>query len=1133
MKKHICLALLLLAFSASLTGQSEILNRKVKIENKEGTIGSILDEISREGGFVFSYSQDIPRKKKVSVQYSRQTVQQYLNEIFKEKIYCVTHGNKLLIKLKPVLPEFYTVQGKVIDSGNGFPVPGVTVIIPGTDPLIGAVSDDSGRFQINVPTGMDVIQFSCVGYERLNLNPEYQETGTIGLKPRSMEISEAVIEYGRLPVKIESSVAISYISGDKLKGLQGGSMEDALQGSVSGVHVVRNSGIPGASFQVQIRGNHSLINSDPVFYLDGIPLQQSLLYSLSGQDIASIEIFKDASSTSIYGASAGNGVVLLHSKKGSADKLDVNLNYRIGSQKAYRELDLMDSEEFYNFSKKVRPQDGEFDWLDEAYDEYDNDWMKLMFHPAKIEDFHFSISGGNEGSQYYLGTGLFNQASIIKELKFNRISLKFNSRHRVTKRWRLGHDLNFAHMTYKGLREGCFLNDHNNPVIQSLTMLPMYSPGDTLIDPKFSAFLPGGSIPAKGEPIEYVDQELTNNLRENYVIFGQLHSKVNVSRNISFESLFGYEIYHQNNRSCNRSKSVMIPITYNPIMENDYQVLDLAYHWHNHLHLFKTYAKDHMVKASIGYETGMSENQWIPVQQRVYAPADNEDRAKFYLNEDIQDLRCGINFRHHAALATAGYTYKERYIINGALRRETVKFDSTEFNKQQYSDWYPSVSLGWIFVQRKSNTPKKILHYGKLRYAYGVAGNSPTLNSSFHSKLMRDMSYAYSFSSAGNITNSYTQRQANALFYLEKVAAHNLGVEIGLFQNRLFVSTDVFRNHLHKGETSGYADPLNFLGQLFGRNSVGMIPLPMAEIVNSGIESTVSFKNRGHLLSWDLSLHLTHLYNRIVDIDSSDFASINNSNYDPISVNLPGETAGSFYGYKIERLFREEDCPPGGEKVTNQPYIIDNKGIRKYAQADAEAGDYKFVDINNDSIIDEYDKTIIGNPHPDFIFGISANIQFRQFDLSMFWQGTYGNEIYNATNLWLYNPYSTTNWSKDILNSYGTPQYDDSDQLIGIRTDTDLHRFDYNAENKNLRVSDFYIEDGSYLRLKNIQVGYTFDPALSGKIHIEKLRIYICAQNLLTFTNYSGLDPEVGGWGIDCGIYPQPRTFIAGINIGF
>jgi len=169
------------------------------------------------------------------------------------------------------------------------------------------------------------------------------------------------------------------------------------------------------------------------------------------------------------------------------------------------------------------------------------------------------------------------------------------------------------------------------------------------------------------------------------------------------------------------------------------------------------------------------------------------------------------------------------------------------------------------------------------------------------------------------------------------------------------------------------------------------------------------------------------------------------------------------------------------------------------------------MDINNDSIIDKNDKTVIGNLHPDFTFGVYANVQYRQFDLSMFWQGTYGNEIFNATKLWLYNPYGTTNWSKDILNSYGIPQYNNAGEPIDILTDTDLFRFDYYAENKNLRVSDFYIEDGSYLRLKNIQLGYTFDPALSRKIHIEKLRIYICIQNLLTITSYSGLDPEVGG----------------------
>jgi hypothetical protein len=311
-----------------------------------------------------------------------------------------------------------------------------------------------------------------------------------------------------------------------------------------------------------------------------------------------------------------------------------------------------------------------------------------------------------------------------------------------------------------------------------------------------------------------------------------------------------------------------------------------------------------------------------------------------------------------------------------------------------------------------------------------------------------------------------------------------------------------------------------------------MVPLPVADIVNSGIESEIGYKKSGRLVSWNLSLHLTHLRNKIINIDSDTYASINKTSYDPITVNLPGETAGSFYGYKIERLFVEEDCPAPGARATNQPFITDDAGSRQYAQPDAYAGDYKFVDMNQDGVIDKNDKTIIGNPYPDFTFGLYANVQFKQFDLSMLWQGTYGNEIYNATKLWLYNPYATSNWSKDILESYRSPQFNESGEMIDQGfTETDLHRFDYYAKNKNLRVSDFYIEDGSYIRLKNIQLGYILDPELTRRIHIQKLRIFICAQNLLTFTNYSGLDPEVGGWGIDCGIYPQPRTWIAGVNI--
>jgi hypothetical protein len=492
-----------------------------------------------------------------------------------------------------------------------------------------------------------------------------------------------------------------------------------------------------------------------------------------------------------------------------------------------------------------------------------------------------------------------------------------------------------------------------------------------------------------------------------------------------------------------------------------------------------------------------------------------------------------VDFSHRAALGSMNYIFKDRYILNASLRRDWIAFDSSEVVRNEYAAWYPAFSLGWIFQNQKHKNPGRFLSFGKIRYAYGLAGNSPRLNYSFHAKLMRDMAYVYSFSSTGKITNSADQRQTNIRFYWEKISAHNLGFELGFLGNKLFVSTDLFLNYLHKGSRSPYNHPLDYLGELFGMRGYGIVPLPVAEIINKGIESEISYKKSGTLWRWDLSLHLTHLRNQIVDIEKDSYSNIYTGNNDPISVNLPLESSGSFYGYKIERLFGEDDCSAPGGTVTNQPYTIDKNGNIIYAQPYARAGDYKFKDMNNDSVINKYDKTIIGNPYPDLLFGIYTNLQYKRFDLSMFWQGTFGNEIYNATKLWLYNPYGISNWSKDILNSYGIPQYNDAGESKGILSETDLHRFDYHAENKNLRVSDFYVEDGSYLRLKNIQLGYTFDPVLTQKIHVQNLRIYFCAQNLLTLTNYSGLDPEVGGWGIDCGIYPQPRTYLAGINISF
>jgi len=1122
-KKLVLYLVILTASAGSMHGQSRILDKRITIESREGSTGTLLNEISRKGGFTFSHSQDIPLEKQVRLQYRRQTVGQFLEEIFNGEIISIEYGNKVHLKKKPDVPEIYTVIGKVIDSATGEPVPGATVFIPGSDPLIGSVSNREGVFRIKVHLGMDVIRFSCVGYDKVDLSTKQPLPEEIELTRASLEINEVVIPSYRLSVKPRSAEAVSYLSGDRIELAPGASIENTLIGAASGVHVVRNSGMPGSSFQVKIRGTHSLINSDPVYFLDGTPLQSALLNAVSPHDISTVEINKDASSSARYGARAGNGVILLQSKEGNGDKFCVNLDYYIGMQQVRKKPDLMDTDDFLAYFEQVRPADKRFDKLDSIYQ---TDWADLVFHPAKTEDCHLSISGGNDRSDFYLGTGFFNQASIIKELELKRYSFKFSSKHRINRKWKISQDISISHIGYEGLKEGCFLNDHNNPILASMCRLPIDPPHDSILDVSRFINAPSGTPEHMTDPdIPYLDAELTDNERKNYTVFGNLTSRIRLMRNLHLVTAFGYEVFYQNNISNNRTRPINTSLAQNPVFVSGYKVLDLGMYFQNYLYYEEILANNHKLEASAGFEYGQNENEWIPVSQTLHNLATGLQTS---LNNAVQDLRSSVGSQNRGLTGSFNYVFKERYIVNGSLRREVVSFDG-DTAKEKYADLYPSASLAWIFLKRDQSSGG-FLQFGKIRYAYGMAGNSPRLDYTFHSRFMRDMAYVYSFNSSGLITNSANQRRTHERFYWEKISAHNLGIELGIHQNRIFLSIDLFYNHLHQGERSLYKPPLDFVGQLYGKDNYGIVNLPLAEVENYGIESLINYKNAGRVIQWDISLNFTHLRNRIMDVEEQAFFSAT----DPISMNFKGETSGSFYGYKIEHLFTETDCPALGETVINQPYITDESGNRVYAQPNARAGDYKFMDINGDSVIDRHDKSILGNPYPDLTFGLYVNARYRQFDFTMFWQGTYGNEIYNATKLWLYNPYCNSNWTPDILDSYRSPQYDFTGKMTdsGL-TETDLHRFDYLAENKNLRVSDFYVEDGSYLRLKNIQLGYTINPAITNRIYISKLRIFIAAQNLFTFTRYSGLDPEVGGWGIDCGIYPQPRTYYAGVSIEF
>lgn len=1115
MRKNYLLFLWLFCIPLCVLSQNSLLEKNVEIEISEGTLGQILDEVSRKGGFTFSYSQDINREKYFKLTSRKQTVQEFLNEIFGESVYCIEYGNKLILKHKPELPENYSIKGQVVDAKTNEAIPGVTVYVPDTEPVVGTISDRDGFFELVIPTSTKSIRLSCIGYKPKNLNSENNSGVAIKLHPERLQLQEVEIVYYRKPKTETVNGAVSNINTELIRSLPESSIEHILQGSTSGVHVVRNSGIPGASLQVKIRGINSLINSNPSYYLDGVYIQQASLYSLSPKSIESVEILKDASGTAKYGASAGNGVILINSRKGKTKDFSVQLDYYIGKQKVWKTPDLLTTPEFIEYYNLVEPDGEKYDTLRNIFE---TNWIDVIFHDAQTEELHLSISGGNEKSTFYFSSGYFAQAAIIKKLELKRYSFTLNSNHDFNSRFSLGQNLALAFLDLKGLKEGAFLNDFNNPILGAMLMPPMDSIGFlgyTKVSDEYSLINP------------YDDVELSNNSRNNYSLISSLNAQVMLIPSLKYSSRLGVNIYFQDNKSFIRHAQTESLSEDNHILGHSYNIMDLALNWQHNLNYAITFSSKHSMSFNLNFEIGQSKSEWIPITQKTFI---NTLNNKVDTTDDFKKYRSGINFSSIAYTGSLQYIFKERYFFNFDIRKETVGFYYD--NLIRFSDYYPSLSAGWIFTKEKFLS-SDLLSYGKLRYGWGRAGNSPHINYSFFASMMRNMEYVYAFNSSSEITHSYMKRQTNEKFFWEAIESHNIGLDLGLFRNQLFLSVDYFNSNLNRGEKNPVDKPKDLIQVLNNMGGFGIIEPPLANVRNSGFDWEIVYKYANNKLAWNIGFSLTHLKNKVIDIDEGYLANTQfGENIDIIQLHRPGNVAGSFYGYKIQRLFTLEDTDEFG-RVINQPYTIeDNK--KAYAQPGARAGDYMFVDVNKDGVINADDKINIGNPFPDFTFGVYCDISYKNIDVSALIQGSYGNEIFNATKMWLYNPYGVSNWTRDITNSYREPSYDDkTGELDPGNTTTTLHRYDYENTNKNLRVSDFYIEDGSYLRLKNVMLGYTLPQNFTGKVHIQKLRFYVAAQNLFTWTNYSGMDPEIGGWGIDCGSYPQPRVYMGGVNVVF
>lgn len=1020
----------------------------------------------------------------------------------------------------------------VVKDATGEPLIGVTVAVKGQKG--GTVTDFDGNFSVKAKSG-DVLVFSYIGYKA-------QEVKYIG-KPLEVTMKDdnalldevVVVGYGTMKRSDITGSTVS-VTGDELKKTIATSVDQALQGKAAGVAVSTNSGAPGGGISVSIRGTNSLNGNEPLYIIDGIAISgqtdgnSSALSTINPGDIVSMEILKDASATAIYGSRASNGVVIIKTKQGEAGKTRLSYEGYLGIQTIPRFLDMMNLQEFARFyNARVAllgwGERGEF--ADPNILGPGTDWQHEIFQTALMHNHSVSVSGGHGDTKFAVTGSYTNQDGIAIGTSFNRFTVRANLETKVAKWMAVG--LNSSLARYK--RENSIENDYDYDgagVIR--TALRQF--------PEVPVRNPDGSygVVAQNQTGTYYSNPVADAMmKENYR--KGLDASVNVWASI--DPLPGLNLrveYGTNYGYQNRYK-------YTPVYDYDYftQASSGERGSSNSRYTsFKTYAtyskkiKEHSVSLMLGHETQDGSYEDLSGSRTGYKfnsvhelPAGDSSTAKN--SSSVGEYAIESYF------GRLNYNFGERYLLTTTLRAD----GSSSFGPNNRWGYFPSVALAWRASQESFLKDVAWLSNLKLRLGWGLVGNQGAGNYAYGAT----MGAVATVWGTGYVQSSYP----NDNLKWEKTNSWNVGLDISLFKNRIELIVDAY-----------YKKTDNMLVQAtLPSYATGAITAPWVNVgamENKGFEftlNTVNITNKD--LTWKTGITFSLNRNKVTELYTETATLPGTLDGKLYTMTTVGNPVAQFYGYKVKGLFTTEDDFYAKDK--NGDYLLDEKGNKKFValptgktvkENEIWYGDYIWEDLNGDGVIDEQDRTNIGNPHPKFTFGVNNTVSWKDFDLTIFINGSVGNKIYNY--LVQENAMPTNNSGMmAICNDYARVELIDA---TGERTLENMHVTNattaqvqritpYNA-NDNNRQSDRFVENGSYLRVKNIALGYTLPRQWLQKVGIESLRVYCNIQNAFTITGYDGYDPEIGSYnqnvkltGIDFARYPSQRIYTFGLNVNF
>ena len=1035
-----------------------------------------------------------------------------------------------------VFAQDIQIKGVVVSGGDNLPLPGVNVVVKGTS--IGTITDLDGQFSFAVPA-KSMLSITYIGYKPLEVAADGSKLMNITLQEDTETLDEVVVVGYGVQKKSVVTAAISRVTAEDLNNTTPSRIEDALKGKVSGVQITQSSGQPGADSKVRIRGVGTVNNSEPLYIVDGMPVDGGINY-LNPTDIQSVEILKDAASAAIYGARAANGVILVTTKSGVSGKTNITYDFTYGLQNPWKKRSVLNATEYMTLMNEVAVNDGNAPkYLPEqiASAGKGTDWQDETFnYDAPVQSHQVSVNGGSEKIVYFLSLGYFDQEGIVGgnygKSNYNRWSLRTNSTYNVfeTKdrsflnKMRVGVNISYARAKSSGIETNSEYGSILGSALAFDPTVPVYATNPESVlasyphavkdkDGKVYT-IPAGGFQEIANPVGMLNAPTSSTLNEDKFV-ASFWGELDLYEGLKFKSSYGADLAFWGNDGytfpyflATQGKN----ITQSSVFSNMHR--GFTWQVENTLTYTKTFDDKHNLTVLLGQSA----------KEYTLRELYGDDYDLLETNPDKANINSAIADRDEERVAggTGGfsnqtlasyfgridYNFDERYMIQATVRRD----GSSNFGPNHKWAVFPSVSLGWnvtneAFMDSRPDWFSNL----KLRASWGKNGNERI--GQFRYTSLMDGGQNYYFGSGDHATMQYgssPSKIANPDVKWEESEQLDLGFESRFFNNSLTFGFDYF-----KKKTNGM-----LMDQPIPAYVGKGAPIANAgDMQNWGLEFESTYKLKINDFSFNVGANASYLNNKLIKLGNASgeaiYADAGASGVGSYVKGRNGEVYPYFYGYKT------------GGILQNQQQADEYNS--KYGEK-AQPGDVIFLDIAGeksntpDGKITDADKTKIGKGMPDWTFGLSLGADWKGFDLNLFFQGTAGNDVFDFSQRGDIQAMNRPSWMLD--------------RWIGEGTSNKIPRMTAVNPNRNWRSSDLYIKDGSYVRLKTIQLGYSLPTSLLEKASLQRLRLFVTAENLFTFTSYDGFDPEIAAGdyfniGVDKGIYPQSRTISVGANLTF